>query len=98
MFFRFCPPSQEGGHQCQGHPPAPGTLHELVGEGVIHGSVIRHARDNLSSATKRSAIGDRYQAHYVCSSVRNVIFCTYLFQNSLLHNAVFIMLIFNFVW
>ena len=33
----------------------------------------------------------------MCSSVRNVCFCTYLFHNSLLHNNVFIVLVLNFV-
>ena len=56
--FHCHPPSQEGGHQRQGRPPAPGTLHGLVEEGVTNGSVIRHDSENLSSATYRSAIGD----------------------------------------
>ena len=39
-----------------------------------------------------------YQAHSVCYSVQNLLICMYLFQNILLHNNVFIVLVLNFVW
>ena len=39
-----------------------------------------------------------YQVHSLHSPVRNVFFCTYLFQNSLPNNSEFIMLVLSFVW
>ena len=61
--------------------------------------MVRTVRTEVMSCQAVDKVYKTFQKRLprIRSSVRNVFFRTYLFQNSLLHNNVFIVLVHNFI-
>ena len=62
--------------------------------------MVRTVRTEVMSCQPVDKVYKTFQKRLprIRSSVRNVYFLTYLFQNSLLQNNVFTVLVINFVW